>query len=490
MNPEPPPRLAWAMWKRFSLAGALIVVMAAATTATAGLLEVKSLDEALSQGGRKEALKIPELPEAERGPQTILLMGSDVRKIDRERGLKGNSDTMILVRLDPRRKATALLSVPRDLKVQVPGYGTQKINAAFPEGGVRLTVRTIHKALPGIRINHVINTNFKGFKAMINRVGCFYVDIDRRYFNDNARAYATIDVKPGYQKMCGDRALDYVRFRHEDTDLVRGARQQDFIRQARNQVGVQELLGDRKEFLRLFGRYTDTDIRGTRDILRLLRVVAFSAGHPMREVRFRADIGPSYVTASSSQVQRTVDEFLNVDASEGPRGRNRSAPRLPTQRRKRSRKPDLAALGLEEAKTAGEDQAISAAPGFPFPVLFPRLRKAGSVYVDVPRTYVLDGPDDARYPSYRIVARTGELGAYYGIQGTTWKDPPILDNPSETQKLTGGRTLLLYGDGNRLRLVAVKTPRASYWVSNTLLLSLTNRQMVAIARSLQRIGAR
>ena len=117
-------------------------------------------------------------------------------------------------------------------------------------------------------------------------------------------------------------------------------------------------------------------------------------------------------------------------------------------------------------------------------------RSASPEYVDVPRTYVIDAPEGKRYPSYRIVARTGELGAYYGIQGTTWKDPPLLENPSETQKLTGGRTLLLYGDGNRLRLVAVKTPTASYWVSNTLLLSLNNRQMVAIARSLQRIGAR
>ena len=489
MSPEPPPRLAWGMWKRFALAGVLIVVMGATTTATAGLLEVRDLDEALSQGGSKPALEVPELTPAESGPQTLLLMGSDVRKVDRERGLKGNSDTMILVRLDPRQKATALLAIPRDLKIDLPGINPPKINGAFPVGGVRLTIKAIQRAMPGIEINHVINTNFKGFKAMINRVGCFYVDIDRRYFNDNARAYATIDVKPGYQKMCGDRALDYVRYRHEDTDLVRGARQQDFIRQARDQVGVQELMSDRKEFLRLFGRYTDTDIRGTQDILRLLKVVAFSAGHPIKEVRFRADVGPSYVTASRSQIERTVDEFLNVDSSQGPRGRERSAPRLPTQRRRRSRKPDLAALGLEDAKTAGEDQAISAAPSVPFPVMFPRLRRAGSVYVDVPRAYVIDAPDGRRYPAYRIVARTGELGAYYGVQGTTWKDPPILDNPSETQKLPGGRELLLYGDGNRLRLVALKTPRAAYWVSNTLLLSLNNRQMVAIARSLQRIGA-
>jgi LCP family protein required for cell wall assembly len=485
VNPQDPiPRLARRMWVRFGVAGLLIIAFSAAATATAGLLEVKKLDQALHPKS-KPALNIPELTPAERGPQTILLMGSDVRKIDRQRGLKGNSDTMILVRLDPTKKATALLSIPRDLKAHIPGHGTAKINAAFPEGGTRLTVRTIQENLPGIKINHVVNTNFKGFKALVNKVGCVYVDIDRRYFNDNAVAYATIDVKAGYQKMCGSTALDYVRFRHEDTDLVRGARQQDFIRQARSQVGVQKILNDREAFVRLFGSYTDTDIHGTVTLLSLFKVIAFSAGHPLQEVRFRTNIGPSYVISTSDQIRQTVHEFLNVQPSKGPRGTNRAAPPVLGARR---RKVDVGKLGLEEAKTAGEDQAIAAAPHVGIPVLFPRLRKAGSLYVDVPRTYVIDGPGGRRYPAYRIVARTGELGAYYGIQGTAWRDPPILANPSETQKV-GGKTYLLYGDVNRLRLVAVKTARASYWVSNTVLLSLTNRQMLAIAKSLQRIGA-
>jgi polyisoprenyl-teichoic acid--peptidoglycan teichoic acid transferase len=485
VNPqEPAPSLAKRMWVRFAFAGLIIVAFSAAATATAGLLEVKDLSEQLHPSG-KAPIKVPELTPVEKGPQTILLMGSDVRKVDRQRGLKGNSDTMILVRLDPTKKATALLSIPRDLKVSYPGINPPKINGAFPIGGTRLTVKVIQKTLPGIEINHVVNTNFKGFQALVNKVDCVYVDIDRRYFNDNAIAYATIDVKPGYQKMCGSRALDYVRFRHEDTDLVRGARQQDFIRQARSQVGVQRILKDRKEFLRLFGKYTDTDIHGLQQTLSLLKVIAFSAGHPLQEVRFRTDIGPSYVTSSPAQIRATVHEFLNVQPSKGPRGVNRAAP--PVTPGKRRRKVDVSKLGLEEAKTAGEDQAIAAAPHVNFPVLFPRLRKAGSLYVDVPRTYVIDGPDGKRYPSYRIVARTGELGAYYGIQGTTWRDPPILANPSETQKV-GGKTYYLYGDVNRLRLVAVKTPRASYWVSNTVLLSLNNRQMLAIAKSLQRIG--
>jgi hypothetical protein len=78
------------------------------------------------------------------------------------------------------------------------------------------------------------------------------------------------------------------------------------------------------------------------------------------------------------------------------------------------------------------------------------------------------------------------FGEYYGIQGTTWRDPPILDNPSETITRKG-RRLQLYYDGRRLRLVAWRTRRGAYWVSNTLTQALNERQMIAIAASLRRM---
>src|SRR5918912_2884441 len=154
------------------------------------------------------------------------------------------SDTIMLVRLDADKDATAILSLPRDLKVEIPGHGTDKINAAYEVGGPELTLKTV-KAVTGLRINHVVNVHFTGFWRAVNAVGCVYADIDRRYFNDSA-AYSYIDVQPGYQRMCGRKALQYVRFRHEDSDLVRSARQQDFIRQAKQQVGVGQLIHKRQ----------------------------------------------------------------------------------------------------------------------------------------------------------------------------------------------------------------------------------------------------
>src|SRR3954452_18000224 len=236
MSPDDKPvRPGRALWKRY-LIGTLVIVLAAATaTSVAALNEVEDVVNAFQEGTGLDLGS--ELAEADVGkPQTIMLIGSDQRsKGARDYEAGARSDTLILVRMDPDKKRTALLSLPRDLKVEIPGHGVNKINAAYSFGGPKLTLKTV-KAFTGLTVNHVINVDFKGFRAGVNTVGCVYIDVDRHYFNNNvgvAQQYATIDVPQGYQKICGQDALDYVRYRHEDTDIVRGARQQDFLRQAK-----------------------------------------------------------------------------------------------------------------------------------------------------------------------------------------------------------------------------------------------------------------
>jgi hypothetical protein len=77
------------------------------------------------------------------------------------------------------------------------------------------------------------------------------------------------------------------------------------------------------------------------------------------------------------------------------------------------------------------------------------------------------------------------LGQYYGVQGTTWRTPPILNHPTAT-KMVNGKRLALYFNGGKLNLVAWRAPRGVYWISNTLTASLGTRQMLAIAGSLVR----
>jgi len=100
--------------------------------------------------------------------------------------------------------------------------------------------------------------------------------------------------------------------------------------------------------------------------------------------------------------------------------------------------------------------------------------------------YKIKGTDGKRYGAYRMVMRKYNAnGEYYGLQGTTWQDPPILDDPTETRTV-GGREYELHFAGDRLRLVAWRTPKAAYWISNTLLQTLTTKQMMGIARSVRR----
>ena len=80
----------------------------------------------------------------------------------------------------------------------------------------------------------------------------------------------------------------------------------------------------------------------------------------------------------------------------------------------------------------------------------------------------------------------GSFSEYYGVQGLDWKDPPILDDPDRTRTVDG-RKLELYYDGQHLRLVAWKTKKAVYWVTNTLTMSIPNNRLIAIAASLRRL---
>jgi LCP family protein required for cell wall assembly len=476
--------------RRFALGALIITLLTAAATATATLLEIGA-DVAIIKSGAKIPNAAQFLDDVKAGdPQTILILGSDRRYADRKDAHAARSDTILLIRLDPSKQATAVLSIPRDLMVDIPGYGRAKINEAYSDGGPNKTVETI-RSLFHFPINHVINVNFGGFREAVDRLGCVYLDIDRRYFNDNNPPfasdsnYATIDVQPGYQMLCGSDALDWVRFRHLDTDFVRAARQQEFLRAAKDQFGLGQIFSSRKELLRIFARYTQTDIHSTPATLRLLKLAFQSASHPVREVHFRGDIAGdstlSYVDVTPQNLELTRQEFLDPQAKRDTSNRRHR----PTEHFR----PGHLASGMVADWAGGLSEVAGARKTARFPVYYPGHRLGLGQYVDdPPRVYGIRDRKKQRYRAYRIVVeKTDALGQYYGIQGTTWLHPPILDHPSET-RVIDGRKLELFYDGKRLRLVALRTAAAVYWVSNTLSQSLSNAQMLDLTASLRQAG--
>jgi LCP family protein required for cell wall assembly len=464
------------IFKRYLLGALLIIAASASATGVAAFEELDSVVDAFK---RNQTLELEgELAQADAGkPQTIMLIGSDTRAkgANDYTGQRGLSDTMMLVRLDPSKQQIAVLSLPRDLKVRIPGHGVDKLNAAYALGGVKLTLKTV-KEFTGLRVNHVVNVDFRGFRKAVNALGCVYVDVDRRYFNDNSGAeqYATIDIKPGYQKICDQDALDYVRYRHTDNDIVRAARQQGFLRALKAQVGVNRIIRDRKELIDIFGKYTQSDIGSRKTVLRLMKLVIASANLPIHQVQFRGNVGASYVTASSEATHRLADEFLGVGEDEKAGGPKK-------KKRKKKKEPDPR---LVDASGMGKDQALQVInQGLRgLEVHYPRQLTPKSSFQAPPRAYTLRGKRNRKFRAYRIVVSAGEIGEYYGIQGTTWRNPPILTGPHEDREV-GGRKVQVYYDGERVRLVSWKTADGAYWISNTLTHKLTLKEMLALVRA-------
>jgi LCP family protein required for cell wall assembly len=510
-EPAPKPKRFW--W-RFLLAAVLIVAVSAGTTAAASLLYLDSIANAIRPENDKLQKKLNKfLADAGNGgAQTFLVIGSDKRANEEED--PGRSDTTMLVRLDPDKGLISMMSIPRDLKVEIPGYGTGKFNEAYSYGGTKLTLRTV-KALTGLPINHIVNVDFLGFAQGVYAIGCVYADVDRRYYHSNegvppSEQYAEINVQPGYQLLCGKKALAYVRYRHTDTDIVRSARQQEFLSAARSRISLQDLVFDQGELVEAFTDYTTSDISDGKTLLEVLKLLAASRNSTINEVHFPAELGPSFVYTTESALDAAVREFLGGETvREAKAAQHQHRQELAGKKHKKHikpkpkskpKKPKVEAVkagsdGLVPAREAGEAEAKIAsrrARGF-FPIYYPTRLPEGTRFVESdpyekvvdPYVYNLKDEDGNRHLAYRMVllAEMSDGAHYFGVQGIRgWSNPPILEDPSLT-KTINGRDYDIYVDGENVKMVAWRRGENVYWISNDLLRTLSNDQMIGMARS-------
>jgi LCP family protein required for cell wall assembly len=216
-----------------------------------------------------------------------------------------------------------MMSLPRDLVVDVicPGRGQtrQKINYAYAWCGSKGTIETV-KNLTGLPINYLITVNFRGFKEVVNKLGGVWLDVDHRYFNDRGGpgGYATINLQPGYQRLDGARALDYVRFRHTDSDFFRVARQQQFVRAARYQLKHEFNITTLPSLVNAITRNIEVGVGGSgqlsgKEILSYANFLFKLPAGGFYQVKLDSSSGLSEVRASSSAVQSAIQEFSNPD---------------------------------------------------------------------------------------------------------------------------------------------------------------------------------
>jgi len=505
-EPAPKPRRFW--W-RFVLASVLIVAVSAAATATSILLYIDSIAEAIAPENNKIQKKLNRfLADTEvGGAQNFLLIGSDKRASDVED--KGRSDTTMLIRLDPDKGLISMMSIPRDLKVEIPDVGTGKFNEAYFYGGTKLTLRVV-KELTGLPINHIVNIDFLGFAQGVYAIGCVYTDVDRRYYHSNAglppsEQYAEINVTPGYQLMCGKQALDYVRYRHTDTDIVRSARQQEFLSAARQRISVKDIVLDQGDLIESFTDYTTSDISDGKTLLEVLKLLAASRNATINEVHFPAELGPSFVYASKGAIDEAVEEFLGGETVKQARAQAKADKKKKSKPNKHQHKPKKkkpkvkidksGSDGLVPAREAGEAEAKIAARRAhgPFPIYYPTRLPEGTRFVESnpyekvvdPWVYRVKDEDEDKHLAYRmvLVAEEDDGNHYFGVQGIRgWSDPPILDDPSLT-KTINGREYEIFVDDENIKLIAWHRGDNTYWIANDLLRTLSNDQMVGMARS-------
>lgn len=518
------------LWARFLTASLLIVASVAAATSASLLLYLSDIASALDPD--KEFRTITDnLSKVEGGePQTIMILGSDKRPELKKQKFRGLSDTTMLLRVDPDKNAIALFSLPRDLKVEIPGVGIDKLNAAYAYGGPELTLKTVQELTKvpatnneGLEINHVVNIDFEGFARAVNALDCVYADVDRRYFNknddfDGEEDYEEIDIQPGYQALCGFDALDYARYRHTDNDVIRAARQQDFLREARQKVPPEVLFAERKELISIFTEHTTSDIDDADAMLQVLKLFIEARNAPLKEVHFEGQLGPSFVTTTPEEINRAVAQFLGIEDTPGARA-DSAQPRDPSAVGTPDVAPDQAPASelnpgaakkkkqKQEQKRAKEAEANLTETSFgaqlakgirarkqKLPVYYPTVLETGSDFAQKPRVYKINGtgadaPPNSQRAAYKWVFSRPALGEYYGFMATRWLDPPILKNPSEEREI-GDRDYKLFYDGDRLRLVAWQTDEGSFWVSNTLAQSLTDRELIDIAKGMTELPKR
>ncbi len=500
------------MWIRFAVAGVLIAALAGGATATVALNTLGGLAPEFFKHTVSVGKGIIKPPEYEGAPQTYLILGSDRRaksKDSLDRTDPPHSDTILLVRFDPDQGQTSVMSIPRDLLVNIKSskgeyYPQEKINAAYTygaklggvKGSLTLAAETIeHEVFPGLKLNGIVDVNFGGFIKVVDTLGCVYVNVDHRYLHVNGEGgelYSEINLQPGYQKLCYNNALSYVRYRHGDSDFVRVARQQDFLRNLREQITPGDVLGQIHHVAKAVGRAIVTAgfSVSADQLIQLGKLVGFSQSKPLRQVKFRAANsnygfkGQSYVTTTPALARATLNDFLHGNQKVAKPKPVAPKPRAHGKKHSRAAHataPTAASLGLTSSPTTGDEELAKQTVNMPLKVLYPSLQSAAGSE-EPARAYDLRDKGGRLRHAYVAVWKENTLGGYYDFQGTDWPKPPLIAHPSEERKV-GHTKYMIFADGSHIHVIAWKSGKMLYWLTNTLLEDLSNEQMLAIARS-------
>jgi LCP family protein required for cell wall assembly len=335
---------------------------------------------------------------------TALVVGYDQRAGANGFGAKDSrSDTLMLIRADPQQNTLSLLSFPRDLNVTIhcPTMApiTDRINAAWTDCGAQGTLDTVQQ-LTGIPVNYLITLNFHGFKLMVNKLHGVYMDVDHRYYIAPNTGVAAISLHPGYQKLDGQDALNFVRFRETDNDLYRNARQQLFLEAFKDRLKsslslfqIPQLIGAVKKSVEI-ARGGSTGTPSMSEIQSYIGLGEnLKPGHMFRvniENLQSCGIANAQLCGSTSDIQAAVDLFMHPDVTVAARANAAALGLKPKKPKEKAIKPaQITTLVLNGTTIGGLARDTSY-----------KLAQAGFHTVQLPPATAADTPTATYTSSY------------------------------------------------------------------------------------------
>ncbi len=195
-------------------------------------------------------------------PVNLLLLGIDHTYDDKGKVMQGlgRADTIILFSMNPKEGKAYVVSIPRDTRVNIPGRGTGKVNAAYVYGGPQLIADTV-EGLIGMPVDRYAEVDFDGFIGVIDAIGGIEVDVDKDMRYVDRAGGLNVDIKKGRQILDGEKALQYVRFRADVLgDITRVGRQQNLIKTVIDEAANYRNIRKAPKLAKILTEYVKTDL--------------------------------------------------------------------------------------------------------------------------------------------------------------------------------------------------------------------------------------
>lgn len=281
------------------------------------------------------------LPELQR-PVNILILGIKVISSDlEEKGIKyeqkdlgyhhlvnsfeGLSDSMLLLRFDPKKDRVSVLSIPRDTRVYIDGHGVQKINRANEYGGPALTAAVASELLGGVNIDRYVRLNVQGVEKLIDALGGVTVNVPKDMKYNDFSQHLYIDLKKGIQHLDGDKAMQFLRYRYDSLgDISRVQRQQMLMRSAVEQTLKPATVVKIPKILSVIQSHLDTNLT-VRELMALSNFASNTDRSNVKMMMLPGDFNSgddpvSYWLPNYDGIHKLMTRHFNLPASEDDYG--------------------------------------------------------------------------------------------------------------------------------------------------------------------------